>query len=73
MGATHYKGKIFITVPRRRDGTPSTLNFVYTKATKGSSPSLNAFPSEEMNALHVNVLELSIPDLVIDFDFTIIK
>lgn len=54
MGATHYKGKIFLTVPRRRVGVPSTLNFVYTKSTKGSSPSFKAFPSEDINRLHVN-------------------
>lgn len=53
MGATHYKGRIFITVPRRRTGVPSTLNFVYTKSTKGSSPSLKAFPNEQINQLHV--------------------
>lgn len=54
MGATHYKGKIFLTVPRRRVGVPSTLNFVYTKSTKGSNPSFKAFPSEDINRLHVN-------------------
>lgn len=53
MGAAHYKGRIFLTVPRRRVGVPSTLNFVYTKSTKGSSPSYKAFPNTEMNDLHV--------------------
>lgn len=56
MGASHYKGRVFLTVPRRRVGVPSTLNFVYTKSTKGSSPSYKAFPSAEMNELHVNNL-----------------
>lgn len=55
MGASHYKGRIFLTVPRRRVGVPSTLNFVYTKNAKGSSPSYKAFPSEEINELHVNI------------------
>lgn len=54
MGATHYKGKIIMAIPRRRAGVPSTLNFIYTKSTKGSSPSFKAFPNDEMNALHVN-------------------
>lgn len=53
MGASHYKGRVFLTVPRRRVGVPSTLNFVYTKSTKGSSPSYKAFPNIEMNQLHV--------------------
>lgn len=55
MGATHYKGKVFLTVPRRRVGVPSTLNFVYTKNTRGSSPSFQAFPSNEVNELHVGI------------------
>lgn len=54
MGATHYKNRIFITAPRRRPGIPSTLNFVHTKSTKGSSPSFKAFPNDEINELHVN-------------------
>lgn len=54
MGASHYRGRIFITVPRRRMGVPSTLNFVYTKSTAASSPVLQAFPSQDINALHVN-------------------
>lgn len=53
MGATHYKDRIFITVPRRRVGVPSTLNFVHIKSTKGSSPSLKAFPNAQINELHV--------------------
>lgn len=54
MGASHFGGRIFITVPRRRMGVPSTLNFVYTKSTAASSPVLQAFPSQDINALHVN-------------------
>lgn len=53
MGAAHYKGRIFLTVPRRRVGVPSTLNFVHTRSAKGSSPSYRAFPSAQMNELHV--------------------
>lgn len=56
MGATHYKDRIFLTVPRRRIGVPSTLNFIHTKSTKGTSPSLRAFPNVEMNQLHVNII-----------------
>lgn len=55
MGATHYKDKIFVTVPRRRVGVPSTLNYVHLKSTRGTSPSFRAFPSDEMNQLHVNI------------------
>lgn len=61
MGASHYKGRVFLTVPRRRVGVPSTLNFVYTKSTKGSSPSYKAFPNIEMNQLHVITTILSSP------------
>lgn len=53
FGATHYKDKLFITLPRRRPGVPATLNYISLNAPKGSSPSLRGFPNYELNALHV--------------------
>lgn len=54
MGATHYRGRLFITVPRRRTGVPSTLNYVFIKSTSGSSPSLRSYPSYKVNELPVS-------------------
>lgn len=56
MGASRYGDRIFVTVPRRRPGVPSTLNVISTKSTKGSSPSYKPFPNVETNRLHVNIL-----------------
>lgn len=58
MGTTHFKGRLFVTVPRRRPGIPSTLNYILTKSTRGSSPSFRSFPDFETNELHVNDLSL---------------
>lgn len=54
MGATHYKDRIFVTVPRRSPGVASTLNVISTKSPKGSSPSFKPFPDAKTNTLHVN-------------------
>lgn len=54
MGTTHFKGRLFVTVPRRRPGIPSTLNYILTKSTRGSSPSFRAYPDFATNELHVN-------------------
>lgn len=56
MGVTHYRGRLFITVPRRRPGVPATLNFISTKSTARSSPSLRAFPSYRVNELHPQLM-----------------
>lgn len=53
MGANHHNGRLFITVPRRRPGIPATLNFVSTKSTKGTGPSLRPYPDISTNELHV--------------------
>lgn len=54
MGATRYKDNIFVTVPRRSPGIPSTLNVISAKASKGSSPDYKPFPNAKTNRLHVN-------------------
>lgn len=52
MGLTHYRDKLFITVPRRRPGVPATLNYVSIKHAASSSPSLRAYPSYRVNELN---------------------
>lgn len=54
MGVTHYKGRLFVTVPRRRVGILSTLNVINTNEPKGSSPPLLPFPDAKTNSLHVS-------------------
>ncbi|XP_018803085.1 PREDICTED: L-dopachrome tautomerase yellow-f2-like [Bactrocera latifrons] len=53
MGATHYKGRLFVTMPRRRIGIPSTLNYIdLQKDSKQYSPKLHAYPDFETNYLN---------------------
>lgn len=56
MGATHHKGRVFISVPRRRPGIPATLNVIdIEKQKKGNkSPALTAYPENRINQLHVS-------------------
>lgn len=53
MGASHYKDRLFITIPRRRPGVPATLNYVSVNAAVGSSPTLRPYPDIHTNALNV--------------------
>lgn len=56
MGATHYKGRLFITMPRRRVGIPSTLNYIdMSKDGREKSPKLKAYPDFETNQFMVSV------------------
>ncbi|XP_017039979.1 L-dopachrome tautomerase yellow-f2 [Drosophila ficusphila] len=50
MGATHFRGRLFVTMPRRRVGIPSTLNYI-DLAREGSevSPKLIAYPNFALN------------------------
>lgn len=54
MGVTHYKDRLFVTVPRRRPGIPATLNTISSKSTVHSSPSYRAYPNYRTNELHAN-------------------
>uniref|UniRef100_A0A1B0GFL4 Uncharacterized protein n=1 Tax=Glossina morsitans morsitans TaxID=37546 RepID=A0A1B0GFL4_GLOMM len=55
MGVTHYKGRLFITMPRRRVGIPSTLNYVdLRKDGNEMSPKLHAYPDFETNQIKAN-------------------
>lgn len=56
MGVTHYDGRLFITMPRRRTGIPATLNYIdLTSKTNGMSPLLRGYPSYQMNTLEVSL------------------
>lgn len=50
MGVNHFNGKLFITMPRRRLGIPSTLNYIDLK-TAGTkrSPKLRPYPNLKTN------------------------
>ncbi|CAH2064587.1 unnamed protein product, partial [Iphiclides podalirius] len=45
IGMEVYRGRVFVTVPRRRHGIPSTLNYVDFPS--GSSPALKPYPNPE--------------------------
>ncbi|XP_058117200.1 L-dopachrome tautomerase yellow-f2-like [Anopheles ziemanni] len=53
MGATHYKDRLFITIPRRRPGVPATLNVIdLRQVVPGDrSPPLTAYPTYPINEL----------------------
>lgn len=56
MGVDHYNGNLFITMPRRREGIPSTLNYIeIDKISKNQSPKLKPYPSALSNMLHVRL------------------
>lgn len=60
MGATHYKGRLFVTMPRRRVGIPSTLNYIdLNKDGTQESPKLIAYPDFETNQLTVFLINLN--------------
>ncbi|XP_030369539.1 L-dopachrome tautomerase yellow-f2-like [Scaptodrosophila lebanonensis] len=50
MGANHFRGRLFITMPRRRVGIPSTLNYIDLRRDGSqTSPKLHAYPNFELN------------------------
>lgn len=49
MGANRWKDKLFITVPRRRVGVPSTLNFVWMNSTERHNVPLIPYPNWRIN------------------------
>lgn len=56
MGVDHFRGQLFITMPRRRPGIPSTLNYIDINSnTRNQSPLLKPFPDIMTNSLHVSV------------------
>lgn len=51
MGSNLYKNKLFVIVPRRRDGIPSTVNYVNFNSTNRHNVPLIPYPNWEMNSL----------------------
>lgn len=52
MGANRWKDKLFITIPRRRSGVPSTLNYVPINSTERHNVPLIPYPDLKTNALN---------------------
>jgi hypothetical protein len=51
MGANVWNNKLFITVPRRRPGVPSTLNYVLVNGTQRQNVPLIPYPDWDTNTL----------------------
>lgn len=52
MSGVHYKNRVFVTVPRRRWGIPSTLNVIdIAPPFPNENPVLKPYPSFELNEL----------------------
>lgn len=51
MGANVWNNKLFITVPRRRPGVPSTLNYVWLNSTNRHNLPLIPYPDWDTNTL----------------------
>ncbi|XP_017031202.1 L-dopachrome tautomerase yellow-f2-like [Drosophila kikkawai] len=50
MGVTHFRGRLFVTMPRRRVGIPSTLNYIdLSRESRDRSPKLMAYPNFALN------------------------
>ncbi|KAG6450754.1 hypothetical protein O3G_MSEX006768 [Manduca sexta] len=49
VGVERWKNKLFVTVPRWREGIPATLNYIPLDAPYDPSPKLNPYPSFEGN------------------------
>lgn len=58
MGVTHYDRRLFITVPRRSEGVPSTLNYIDLGEQTEKSPKLRAYPNFEINQFQVSFINL---------------
>jgi len=51
MGANQWRNKLFVTVPRRRAGVPSTLNYLWINNTQKHNVPLIPYPNWEINQL----------------------
>ncbi|XP_052852301.1 L-dopachrome tautomerase yellow-f2 [Drosophila gunungcola] len=59
MGTTHFRGRLFVTMPRRRVGIPSTLNYIdLAKDGLDRSPKLRAYPNFELNQFNASAENL---------------
>ena len=56
QGFAPYKDKIFIAVPRRNPGIPSTMNYVKLEPGQNvyTNPKLHSYPNYETNELDVS-------------------
>lgn len=50
-GITHFEDYFYVTLPRMKNGVPATLARIPAGIVQDTSPSLEPFPSWEMNAL----------------------
>jgi len=56
---THFRGRLFVTTPRRQEGIPSTLNYIDLDRDGWSqSPNLRAYPNFELNQYNLSVENL---------------
>ncbi|XP_058839735.1 L-dopachrome tautomerase yellow-f-like [Topomyia yanbarensis] len=63
MGIAHHKGRLFVSIPRRRPGIPSTLAVINMHAVQGvNNPPLVGYPEQLVNTLHCNEAYAYIPD-----------
>ncbi|KAB0802550.1 hypothetical protein PPYR_04736 [Photinus pyralis] len=51
MSANRWRNKLFVTVPRRRPGIPSTLNFIWTNTSQKHNVPLISYPNFAINQL----------------------
>ncbi|KAH8383760.1 hypothetical protein KR009_010399 [Drosophila setifemur] len=59
MGVTHYRGRLFVTMPRRRVGIPSTLNYIdLNRDGRDRSPKLRAYPDFALNQFNASAENL---------------
>lgn len=58
-GISLCKDRIFVAIPRRRNGVPATIAYVRKGGKRGSSPSLHAYPDFRTNQLHVSSIRVA--------------
>ncbi|XP_037709186.1 L-dopachrome tautomerase yellow-f [Drosophila subpulchrella] len=59
QGVTHFRGRLFVTTPRRQEGIPSTLNYIdLARDGWSQSPNLLAYPNFALNQYNVSVENL---------------
>ena len=54
MGVNRWRDKLFVTVPRRAPGIPSSLNYIPINCTKRHNVPLIPYPSHKINSLKVS-------------------
>lgn len=56
QGFSVYKDKVFVAIPRRRIGVPSTMNYVKLNGSDlYLNPKLHSYPNYDMNELDVSI------------------